>query len=74
MNELLMGTGPLKRAERRRGGRGERGRCPGTLREVKRVGEGAEECPQPLREGPPGSEGLLPVLKHPSTNAPEPRR
>lgn len=56
------------------GGRGERGSCPGTLREVKRVGEGAEECPQPLREGPPGSEGVLPVLKHPSTNAPEPRR
>ena len=45
MNELLTGSGPLKRAERRRGGRGERGSCPGTLREVKRVGEGVEEFP-----------------------------
>lgn len=55
--------------------RGEEGRgCPGTLREVKREGESVKECPQLLRRGPPGNEGVLPVLRDPSANAPEPRR
>lgn len=40
-NELLMGSGPLKRAERRRGEGGE-GSCPGTLEgsEKSRTGSG----------------------------------
>lgn len=52
--EFLTGPRPLRRE---RGGRGEG--CPGTLREVKREGEGVEKCPQPLIGGPWEAKGVL---------------